>query len=181
MTARLCPRGYLQTMDETRLPYSERTTPTTKQKAAVQRAVKTLLDVLAPERTTTRIPRQPVPIEQHRTPNGCVLQAPTSALSVSWFAEGAEIEALGELQVVLWRGVASRRGSAPPREGAVVVRELNVRPVDGPTDAVTWRTNDGATFDAEGLAAFCLALLKEQMLVEDPSGTAQPTTPRRRD
>jgi hypothetical protein len=163
-------------------PYRERNTPvTTKQKAAVQRAVKALLDVLAPERTTTRVPREPARIEQHRTPNGCVLQAPTAALSVSWFPEGSDIEVLGELQIVLWRGVASRRGSAPRPEGAVVVRELNVRPVENPSDALLWRTDDGDTYDTEGLAAFCLALLEEQMLIDDPAGTAQSTTHRRRD
>ncbi|HEV8216902.1 MAG TPA: hypothetical protein VGP95_13740 [Gemmatimonadaceae bacterium] len=169
-------------MDDSPRPYSERpTAPTTKQKAAVQRAVKALLDLLAPERTTTRAPRQPVPIEPYRTPSGCVLQAPTAALSVSWFPEGTDIEALGELQVALWRGVASRRGSAPQPQGAVVVRELNIRPVEGPSDTFSWRTSDGATYDTEGLAAYCLALLKEQMLVDDPTGTAQATTPRRRD
>jgi hypothetical protein len=169
-------------MDDSHRPHAERTAPpTTKQKAAVQRAVKTLLDLLAPERTTTRAPRQPVPIEQHRTPNGCVLQAATAALSVSWFPEGADIEALGELQVVLWRGVASRRGSAPRPDGAVVVRELNVRPVGDATGTFIWRMNDGATYDTDGLAAYCLALLKEQMLADDPTGMAKSTTPPRRD
>lgn len=169
-------------MDDSHRPNGERNTPpTTKQKAAVQRAVKTLLDVLAPERNTTRTPRQPVRIEEHRTPNGCVLQAPTAALSVSWFPEGAEIEALGELQVVLWRGVASRRGSPPRPEGAVVVRELNVRPIADPSDALIWQIDDGARYDTEGLAAYCLALLKEQMLEDDPTDTAQSTGPRRRD
>lgn len=157
------------------------TPPTAKQKAAVQRAVKMLLDVLAPERTTTRSPREPVPIEPHRTPNGCVLQAPTAALSVSWFPEGSDIEATGELQVVLWHGVASRRGAAPRPEKAVVVRELNIRPVEDSSGGFIWRTDGGATYDSEGLAAYCLALLKEQMLADDPMGTAQPTTPRRRD
>jgi hypothetical protein len=169
-------------MNDSHRPRDERATPpTTKQKAAVQRAVKTLLEALAPERTTTRTPREPVPIERYRTPNGCVLQAPTAALSVSWFAEGTDIEALGELQIVLWRGVASRRGSAPRPEGAVVVRELNVRPVEAPPDAFIWRVGDGTTYDTEGLAAYCMALLEAQMLADDPMGTAQSTAPRRRD
>lgn len=169
-------------MDDSHRTYGDRPTPpTTKQKAAAQRAVKTLLDLLAPERTPTRAPRQPVAIEQHRTPSGCVLQAPTAALSVSWFPEGGEIDSLGELQVVLWSGVASRRGSPPRPEGAVVVRELDIRPVEDASDAFMWRTDDNTTYDTEGLASFCLSLLKEQMLVDDPTGTAQPTSPRRRD
>jgi len=170
-------------MDDTHRPNGDRTMPpTTKQKAAVQRAVKTLLDALAPERTTTRALRQPVRIEQHRTPNGCVLQAPTAALSVSWFPEGADIDALGELQVVLWRGIATRRGAAPRAEAPVVVRELNIRPVDGPLDGLfNWRTDDGATYDTDGLVAFCLSLLNDLMLADDPTGTAQSNLPRRRD
>lgn len=169
-------------MDEPHRLHGERTTPpTTKERNAVQRAVTTLLDVLAPERATTRAPREPVPIEQHRTPNGCVLQAATAALSVSWFPDGANLAAIGELQVVLWRGVAFRRGSARRPDGAVVVRELTVRPVEHPSDAFIWRTDDGATHDTEGLAAYCLALLKAQMLADDPTGTAQSTAPRRRD
>jgi hypothetical protein len=61
------------------------------------------------------------------------------------------------------------------------VRELTVRPLDHPTDAAIWRMDDGTTYDTEGLAAYCLNLLKEQMLVDDPTGTAQSTAPRRRD
>jgi len=168
-------------MDNSYRPRSERATPpTTKQKVAVQRAVKMLLDVLAPERTTTRTPRQPVRIEQYRTPNGCVLQAPTAALSVSWFPDGSDIGALGELQIVLWRGIASRRGSPPRPEGAVVVREWNVLPVEDPSDALIWQI-DRTTYDTEGLAAYCLSLLEEQMLTDDPTGAAEPTAPRRRD
>lgn len=173
---------YLQAMSYTYGSPGERDTPpTTKQKAAVQRAVKMLLELLAPERTTTRAPREPARIEQHRTPNGCVLQAPTAALSVSWFAEGTDIEALGELQIVLWRGVASRRGSPPRSEAAVVVRELNVRPVEGPSDTFIWRADGGPTYDTEALAAYCLTLLNEQMLADDPTGEAKSTLPRRRD
>jgi hypothetical protein len=157
------------------------TPPTPKERNAVQRAVTMLLDVLAPERATTRAPRAPVPVEQHRTPNGCILQAPTAALSVSWFPDGSSVSAIGELQVVVWHGIASRRGSTPRREGATVVRELTVRPLDHPTDAAIWRMDDGTTYDTEGLAAYCLNLLKEQMLVDDPTGTAQSTAPRRRD
>ena len=56
---------------------------------AIQRSVKTLLDLLAPERATSRSERAPVRIEPYRTPSGCVLQAPTAALSVAWFPGAA--------------------------------------------------------------------------------------------
>ncbi|HEY4670582.1 MAG TPA: hypothetical protein VIG78_00845, partial [Gemmatimonadaceae bacterium] len=58
--------------------------PTSKTRNAVQRAVTALLDDLAPERALKRSDELHVPIEQHRTPNGCVLQAEKAALSVSW-------------------------------------------------------------------------------------------------
>ena len=76
-------------------PYDARTTPpTAKEKNSVQRSVNSLLDTLAPERTTTRADRAPVPVEQHRTPTGCVLQAPTAALTVRWFADTSNDAAL---------------------------------------------------------------------------------------
>src|SRR5687768_4778909 len=60
---------------------------TAKEKNAVQRAVTALLDELAPERVVKRGDRLTLPVEQHRTPSGCVLQAPKAAVSVSWFPE----------------------------------------------------------------------------------------------
>src|SRR5215204_161544 len=93
--------------------------PTTaKEKNAVQRSVKTLLDLLAPERATSRSERAPVQIEPYRTPSGCVLQAPTAALSVAWFPGAASALDLGQLNVVLWRGAVTRRGGGVPRESA---------------------------------------------------------------
>lgn len=157
------------------------TPPTAKEKSNVQRAVNALLNVLAPERATARADRLPVPVEQHRTPSGCVLQAPTTALSVSWFADGTNDAALGELQIVVLRGVVSRRGVAPTPNGAEAVKELVLRPVEEPTDARVWRATDGKTYDVDELAAHCLALLQEQMMADDPTGTAQPTSARRRD
>ena len=162
--------------------YDARTTPpTAKEKNSVQRSVTALLDTLAPERTATRGDRAPVHVEQHRTPTGCVLQAPTAALTVRWFADTSNDSAFGELHVVLWRGVVSRRGSAPTPDGASVIRELSFRPVDQTSDSAAWRSSDGETYAVSALADHCLALLKAQMLVDDPSGTAQSHTPRRRD
>src|SRR5215207_3836936 len=132
------------------------TPPTAKEKNSVQRAVNALLDNLAPERTITRSDRAPVPIEQHRTPGGCVLQAATSALSVRWYPDTKDDSAFGELQVVIWRGIVSRRGSAPTPDGASVVREFRLRPVDQTTDACAWRTDDGTTYDGASLAEHCL-------------------------
>jgi len=157
------------------------TPPTAKEKNSVQRSVNALLDTLAPERTTTRVDRAPVPVEQHRTPTGCVLQAATAALTVRWFPDTSNDSGFGELHVVIWRGVVSRRGSAPTPDGASVVRELLLKPTDQTSDSSAWRAADGTTYDVAGLAEHCLALLKEQMLVDDPTGSAQATTPRRRD
>src|SRR5687768_4982442 len=99
-----------------------------KQKNAVQRNVTALLDELAPERILRRTDPAKVLIEQHRTPSGCVLQAPAGALSVSWFADDSQ--ALGELHIVVWSGVVSRRGAPARRDGATVVKELVLTPID---------------------------------------------------
>src|SRR5262245_52093206 len=94
-------------------------TPTAKERAAVQRAVDRLLDELAPQRTVTRGPARPLPVERYRTRHGCILQAPTAAVSVSWFPDATQDGATGELHVAAWRGVLSQPGSARRVAGAV--------------------------------------------------------------
>ncbi len=157
--------------------------PTVKEKSAVQRAVTSLLNALAPERATTRTERAPVPIEQFRTPSGCVLQAATAALSVSWFPDAATDTGLGELQVLLWRGVVTRRGAGgATREAATLVREMTLRPVEDSIDASAWRDQaDGTIYDLQVLADHCLTLLKEQMLADGARGAAIRAAPQRRD
>src|SRR4029077_12895139 len=125
--------------------------------------------------------RAPVPIERHRTPTGCVLQSATAALSASWFADAETDTGLGELQIAVWHGVLSRRGAAPSPDGASVTKELVLRPVDQPSDSAVWQATDGTTYDVDALAAHCLALLADQMRLDDPTGSAQSTGPRRRD
>jgi hypothetical protein len=142
--------------------------PTAKERTAVQRSVTALLDELAPERVIKRAERLQGPIEQHRTPNGCVLQAATSALSVSWFPEASEDAALGELHVVAWKGTVSRRGAPKRAEGAKAMQELVLRPVERPTDECVWRAADGRTFDTGSLAAHCLELLESQIGADRP-------------
>jgi hypothetical protein len=155
---------------------------TTKERNAIQRSVTKLLDLLAPERATSRSERAPTRIEPYRTPSGCVLQAPTAALSVSWFPGAASSTDLGELHVVLWRGGVTRRGGGVPSESASVIREWTLRPVELSPDAPRWRDEgDGVVYDIQSLADRCLALLKEQVHADDPTGSAVPTTPRRRD
>ena len=143
--------------------------PTAKEKHAVQRAVTALLDALAPERVVKRVERLALPVEQHRTPTGCVLQAPTAALSVSWFAEPSNDAVLGELHIVVWRGVVSRRGSPRPAEGAVVTKEVVLKPVERPADDCVWRAEDGTLYDTPALTARCLALLEEQISTRNPA------------
>jgi hypothetical protein len=139
---------------------SRPTPPTLKERNAVQRSVDRLLDALAPEKALRRGEHPPVPVEAHRTPSGCVLQAPAVALSVSWFADATEDLTLGELQIVLWRGTVARRGVARPPKGAVVESELVLHPVDGPGDESVWKASDGRVFDSESLAAYCVAQLE---------------------
>ena len=155
--------------------------PTIKEKSAVQRAVTKLLDVLAPERATMRIERTPAPIEQYRTPSGCVLQAATAAVSVSWFSDAATDTSLGELQIVLWRGVVTRRGGAAVRGTPTVIREMTLRPVEHSLGQLAWRDeNGGAVYDLQALADTCRALLEKQVADGDSTGSPLPAAPRRR-
>ena len=136
---------------------------TAKARNAVQRSVTALLDELAPERVLKRVEQLPGTIEQHRTPTGCVLQAATAAVSVSWFAEGGNDVTLGELHVVVWRGTVQRRGAPKSRKGAEIVSELVLRPMEPPADDKVWEATDGIRYDTASLAAKCTALLQEQI------------------
>jgi hypothetical protein len=136
----------------------------------VQRSVTALLDELAPERVLKRVERAPQSIEQHRTPNGCVLQAEKVALSVSWFAEAANDAALGELHVIVWRGTVQRRGAPRLRKGATVTAELVLRPIEPPTDECVWQAIDGTKYDTTSLSAKCLALLQAELDEPDQPG-----------
>lgn len=129
----------------------------------MQRAVTALLDELAPERVLKRAERIHVPVEQHRTPTGCVLQAATAALTVSWFADARAGTTLGELHVIVWRGVVSRGGSTRRPEGATITKEVVLYPIDRTLDDSVWRDADGTEYDTAGLAAKCAALLEAQI------------------
>jgi hypothetical protein len=136
---------------------------TQKERNTVQRSVTTLLDELAPERVLKRVDQLPGPVEQHRSPSGCVLQAEGFAVSVSWFADESKAGSMGELQVIVWRGTVARRGATRGRKGATIITELVLRPVLMPSGDCQWRASDGSAFDAGALAAMVLALLQEQV------------------
>ena len=134
------------------------TSSTMKERNTIQRAVNALLDELAPERPASRSGREPQALERYRTPSGCVLQAPAEAVTVSWFPESSGDANLGELHVLLWSGVVTRRGSPPRPGGSTVVRETVLRPMDAGLDGAVWRTEDGTTYDTSALAEYCLSL-----------------------
>ena len=136
-----------------------------KAKNAVQRSVTQLLDELAPERVLKRVGELKGPVEQHRTPTGCVLQAADCAVSVSWFADPTKDAILGELHILVWRGKVARRGAARLPKGATVVADLILRPIEPPADDCVWQANDGTQYDTASLAARCLALLEAQIRV----------------
>ena len=139
------------------------TGPSAKAKTAVQRSVTALLDELAPERVLKRVERLQGPVEQHRTPTGCVLQAADCAVSVSWFSDATKDWVLGELRVLVWQGKVTRRGSPRSQKNATVVAELVLHPIEAAADACLWRATDGARYDTASLAAKCLALLEGQI------------------
>lgn len=129
----------------------------------MQREVTRLLDELAPERMNPRVSRPGATTQQHRTPNGCILQAETAALSVTWYAEADDQDRVGELQVVLWRGVVSRRGAAPSKVPAELIRQDVLNPIERPTDDSVWRSREGTVYTTADLAAHCLKLLDQQI------------------
>jgi hypothetical protein len=137
--------------------------PTMKERNAVQRVVTSLLDELAPERVLSRGERVHGTIEQHRTPTGCVLQAATAAISVSWFVDGNTHDTPGELHVLVWRGVVARRGQPRKKEGAVITKQLVLEPIAGPNGDYLWRAADATQYSTATLTAHCIALLGEQM------------------
>jgi hypothetical protein len=137
--------------------------PTAKAKTAVQRSVTRLLDELAPERVLKRVEQLPGPVEQHRTPTGCVLQTTDNAVSVSWFTDAGKEYTLGELHVILWHGTVARRGSTRNRKGATIVTELVLHPIEPPADECVWKAADGTQYDTPSLAAKCLSLLEGQI------------------
>ena len=138
--------------------------PTSKTRNSVQRAVTALLDDLAPERALKRNEDVRLPIEQHRTPTGCVLQAEKAAVSVSWFAATGNDPLLGELRVVVWRGTVARRGAPRRKEGATVVSEMVLRPIEDPSTERVWLANDGSEYSTTNLAALCTRLLDHQVV-----------------
>lgn len=137
--------------------------PKAKVKNAVQRSVTALLDELAPERVLKRVEALRGPVEQHRTPKGCVLQAAEAAVSVSWFADSGNDSVLGELHVVVWRGTVTRRGNPGNTKGATVVAELVLHPIEPPAEDCVWQSTDGTQYDTATLTAKCLALLEDQI------------------
>ena len=137
--------------------------PTHKAKNAVQRSVTALLDELAPERVLRRIDQLPGPVEQHRSPNGCVLQAADCAVSVSWFPEESKGHTLGELHIIVWRGTVARRGATRGKKGATIISEHIFHPLEPPSDDCLWKGADGTQYDTASLAAKCLSLLEGQV------------------
>jgi hypothetical protein len=143
---------------------------TGKERTAVQRAVDRLLVALAPDRVVSRATALPRPIERHRTRRGCILQAPTAAVSVSWFPAAGQDAAAGELHIAAWRGVVSHPGSARRVSGAAVMRELVLHPADRGAGAWAWHAPDGTRYDSEALVALCLALLATPASADTPAG-----------
>jgi len=103
-------------------------------------------------------------IEQHRTPTGCVLQAPTCAVTVSWFPDASKDAALGELHILVWRGKVARRGVPRSPKNATLVTELVLRPIEPPADDCIWQAKDGTRYDTASLAAHVLSLLEAQIV-----------------
>jgi hypothetical protein len=142
--------------------------PTSKERNGFQREATRLLDELAPEKASPRATRASESIEAHRSPNGCILQAENAALTVTWYADASDQDRVGELQIMLWRGVVSRRGGTPVRTPPVIVRQEVLNPIEQPVDESIWKSREGTLYTTPGLAEYCLKLLNTQI------GSAKP-------
>ena len=134
--------------------------PTHKARNAVTQEVNRLLDALAPERAAHRVGLKTNEIERYRMPSGCVLQAATGAVTVSWFPDSAQGAELGELQIVVWRGTVSHPGSSKRTAGAQVVEEMVLRPVEARMGGLEWRATSGTAYSTDALAARCTTWLE---------------------
>ena len=154
----------LEEMKDSTSPRSPQwsTAPSAKTKNVVQRSVTALLDALAPERVLKRVEQLQGAVEQYRTPTGCLLQAATCAVSVSWFPNATKDAVLGELHILVWRGKVARRGIPRSPKNATLVAELVLRPIEPPADDCIWQATDGARYDTASLAAHVLSLLEAQ-------------------
>jgi hypothetical protein len=149
--------------DSSKPPTTQRKpAPTYKEMGAVQRSVTALLDELAPERSLTRAERIPEAVEAQRSPNGCVLQGPGYALSLSWFGDESKGATLGELHIMVWSGTVARRGATRHTKGAKLVSELTLKPIEPPEGGNIWRATDGVEYSTELLVAKCFEMLREQ-------------------
>ncbi len=61
-------------------------------------------------------------VEMRRTPDRCVLQAESLAVTVSWFAPRMGATGAGELQIITWKGTVTMPGTAP-RAGAGATKD----------------------------------------------------------
>jgi hypothetical protein len=130
----------------------------------VRRAVQRLLDALAPVSLSARANRLQTSIESRRSRRGCVLQAATAALSVSWFPAVGSDAASGELQVTAWQGIVSLPGSADrAARGAAMARESTFVPLQEGRDTWVWQARDGTIYDTKALVVHCGALLEAQV------------------
>ena len=127
------------------------------------RAVSSLLDTLAPERSLSGRAPAGEPFEPHRTPTGCILQAATAAVSVSWFPDSTHEIGHGELYVAVWRGTVARRGMTATGRSAAIMSDIVFSLVSPPQDHLLWEGPDGTRFDTPSLASKCLRLLQDEV------------------
>ena len=142
--------------------------PTSKERNAFHREAIRLLDELAPERANPRATRPAQPIEAYRSPNGCILQSDSAALTVTWYAKATDQDRVGELQITLWRGIVSRRGGVRVQTPAEVVHQEVLNPIEQPIDESIWQSRGGVVYSTGDLAAYCVKLLSAQIGAAKP-------------
>jgi len=104
----------------------------------------------------------PTGIELRRTPDRCVIQAESVAVSVSWFAPRLGDSTAGELQIISWTGKVTMPG-APTRPGQVATMDTARIFHLMRAGAGKWcwhgEGRNGPVYSSEDLVALCTKLL----------------------
>jgi hypothetical protein len=136
-----------------------------RHRTAIQHEISRLFDDLAPLAVPGRRAAPEVTVATHRWPNRCILQGPTHAVSLTWFAGTRDDESLGELLVMTWRGRVSLPGSASrERDEAEVIVEETLHPAWTLAGGWGWRAEgsvgDDAVRSTDDLIAECRRALE---------------------
>ncbi len=135
----------------------------------VGRLVEAVRDAFAPASSRGSTPREVGAPDVQLSPDRCVVQYGPVALTVGWLRRPPDTPDVGELLVMIWRGVIARRGAfRDPERGVATTRTATVLMersfVAAAADESSWmwhaapKSGDG--FASPALAQWCIEQLR---------------------